>query len=227
MTLRAPVSLYQFRGSRIVTAPAAEPITVDELRTHLRVDSDLLGATEAASLIAEARQYIEDQTGLALITQSWRLTIDHWPRSREEWWDGVRQMSISELYGPQSYASLYLPRYPLQSITSVTVYDEDSNSESVTVADVFDVDLYQMPGRLRLKSGATWPVALRPTNAIEIVYSAGYGASASTVPAPIRRAVKQLAAMLYTQRGDGCDIGEYYHSSGAAGILAGYRPAKL
>lgn len=227
MTLRSPVGLNQYRGSRLVTPPANQPITASELQAFLRVDDCTVGFAEAEDLITEARQYLEDQSGMALLTQSWRLTIDHWPREREQWWDGVKQMSISELYGPQSYATLFLPRYPLQSITSVTVYDEDSNAESVVVANTFDIDIYQFPGRLRLKSGATWPVALRDTNAIEVVYVAGYGNNMTDIPAPIRRAVKQLAAHLYTFRGDGCGVDEAYHASGAASIMSAYRPVKL
>lgn len=225
MSLRTPVIMNQYRGSVLVTGPAIEPVTLSEIKRHMRVDD---GAEDQYifDAIAEARQEIEDQSGLALITQSWRLTLDHWPRQREEWWDGVRQSSITELYGPQSYASLILPRYPLQSITSVTVYDEASNSESVVVADVFDVDTYQRPGRMRLKSGATWPIALRPTNAIEIVYVAGFGAAGSTVPAPIKRAIRNMATYLYEHRGD-CGSEDAYYASGADKIIAKYRPAKI
>jgi uncharacterized phiE125 gp8 family phage protein len=74
-----------------------------------------------------------------------------------------------------------------------------------------------------LQRGATWPVALRANNAIEIVYTAGYGADASSVPAPLRRAVKQLAAYLYTHRGDMCDMGDAMHDSGAGSIMGQYK----
>jgi len=93
-------------------------------------------------------------------------------------------------------ADIEIPRWPLQSITSCTVYDEDSNSTAVVVSSVFDVDTQSLPGRLSLQSGATWPVALRANNAIEIVYVAGYGDAAADVPADLRRAVKQLASAL-------------------------------
>lgn len=226
MTLRPAVPLYQQRGSVLVTAPASEPVTASELRSHLRVDSTELPDADANALIAEARQTIEDVMGLAFISQSWRLSIDRWPGGAEAWWDGVRQMAISELYAPNYMTSVMLPRWPLASITSVTVFDEDSNSQAVTVANTFDVDTYQVPGRLTLKRGSTWPIALRANNAIQIVYVAGY-ANAAAVPAPMKRALKQLAAFLYTNRGDTCEPADAMQKSGAAGLFDTYRPMRV
>ena len=226
MALRPAVPLYQQRGSVLVTAPATEPVTASELRTHLRVDATELPDAEANGLIAESRQTIEDLTGLAFISQSWRLSIDRWPGGAEAWWDGVRQMSITELYAPSYMTSVELPRWPLASVTSVTVFDEDSNSEAVTVATTFDVDTYQIPGRMTLKRGSTWPIALRANNAIQIVYVAGY-ADAASVPASMKRALKQLAAFLYTNRGDACEPADAMSKSGANDILAIYKPMRV
>jgi uncharacterized phiE125 gp8 family phage protein len=226
MTLRPSIPLYQQRGSVIVTAPASEPVTAAELRTHLRVDSTELPDAEANALIAESRQMIEETIGLAFISQSWRLSLDRWPGGAEAWWDGVRQMAISELYAPSYMTSVQLPRWPLASITTVTVFDEDSNSQTVTVADTFDVDTYQIPGRMTLKRGSTWPIALRANNAIQIVYVAGY-ANAAAVPATMKRALKQLAAFLYTNRGDTCEPAEAMSKSGANDILAIYKPMRV
>lgn len=221
MALRSQAHLHRHRGSRIVTEPASEPVVISDLEDYL-VASNL--GQEGLKLLAAARQFIEDQTGLALITQTWRATYDRWPGQREPWWDGVRDGAITELYVPDAHAHIELPRYPLDSITSVTVYDEDSNSTSVTVADVFDVDTYSMPGRLSLKRGATWPVATRASNAIEIVYDAGYG-DADDVPEPLKRAIVNMAGYLYETKG--CPPGDAYVKSGAAAMAARYAAARL
>lgn len=226
MSLRASVPLYQHRGSVIVSAPASEPVTASELRTHLRADSTELPDAEANALITDARTEIENLTGAAFITQSWRLSLDRWPAGGEAWWDGVRETSITELYNSSTLQSVALPRFPLQSITSVTVYDEASNASVITVSDVFDVDTYQTPGRMTLKRGQTWPVALRANDAIQIVYVAGY-TSAANVPAPMKRAVKQLAAFLYSHRGDDCDPKDAYMASGADSIMQGYKAMRV
>jgi uncharacterized phiE125 gp8 family phage protein len=226
MSLRAAVPLYQPRGLVLTSAPASEPVTASELRTHLRTDSTELPDAEANALITDARTEIENMTAVAFITQSWRLAIDRWPAGGEAWWDGVREMSITELYNSNTIQSLDLPRWPLASITSVTTYDEASNATSVTVANVFDVDTYRTPGRITLKRGQTWPIALRGSNAIEIVYVSGY-ANAAAVPSPLKRAVKQLAAFLYSNRGDDCDPSQAYVDSGAQAIMAQYKVARI
>ncbi len=223
MALSAPIMLHQYRGHVQTAAPAAEPVTASELRDYLREDATALPDADANELVAEAREAIENTYAVAMIDQSWRMAIDRWPSGREEWWDGIREGSIADLYGPASYTDLRLPRWPLSSVDSVTVYDEDGTSTAVTIASTFDVDTYQTPGRITLQRGATWPVALRANNAIEIVYTAGYGADASSVPAPLKRAVKQLAAYLYSHRGDMCDMGDAMHDSGAGSIMGQYK----
>jgi uncharacterized phiE125 gp8 family phage protein len=225
MSLRTAIKLYQDRGSRIVTNPETEPVSLLELKRYLRID-DNSDDVFLADQLMEARRYIEEQIGLAFLTQSWRLAIDQWPAGGEAWWDGVREMSISELYRTGVIQTLTLPRWPLQSITSVTVYDEDSTATSINVANTFDVDVYQTPGRMTLKRGQTWPVALRANNAIEIVYVAGY-TSASTVPITMKRAVRQLAGFMYSHRGDDCTASDAYQESGAANIMAQYRAMKI
>jgi hypothetical protein len=226
MTLRPSIPLHQHRASRLVTAPAAEPVTAAQLRTHLVVSETEMPDAEANDLIAEARQFIEDQAGIAFVTQTWRLALDRWPGRAEAWWDGVREMPISELYSPDTRASIELPRAPLQSITSVTVYDEANAPTEYTPTDLFSVDTYSMPGRITLRAGATWPIAMRTNNAIEIDYVAGYG-DAAAVPATMRRAIRMLAAKMYAERGDGCSVADAYHMSGAKGLVDVYRAVRI
>lgn len=222
MSLRPRTVHTQHRGLVQTVAPEFKPVTPEELRTHLNHSE--LDYIEADDLISEASQYIEDMTGIAMITQTWRLALDAWPTGRGAWWDGVRQGSINELYSGD--ASLEMPRFPLNSIDTVTVYDEASTSTAVTIAATFDVDAYSKPGRMTLKHGAVWPIALRANNAIEIIFTCGYGANRESVPAPLRRAVKQLAGYLYENRGD-CDSGSAYTKSGAQGIMNAYKVSRL
>lgn len=227
MALRHSVSLQQYRGHVETSAPSVEPVTAAELRDLLRTNATDLPDGEAEDFIAQAREEIEWMTGIAMITQSWRLSIDRWPTQREPWWDGVRQGSIMELHGAAYASDVLLPRYPLQSIDSVTVYDEDGTSSAVTVADTFDVDTARHPGRITLQRGATWPVALRANNAIEITYTAGWGDAASDVPAPLKRAVRSMAAYFYAHRGDECDADEAIRKSGARSALRAFEARHL
>lgn len=218
MAIRQTVRVNYPRANRLVTAPTTEAIEPSDLRVHLGVEEAALSDSAASQLIKEARDMIETHLNCALLTQSWQLTMDGWPRGQGPWWDGVRQGHVSMLDAPAHLVDVEIPRWPLQSITSVTVYDAAGNSTAVTVADTFDVDTQSIPARITLKVGATWPVALRANNAIEIVYEAGYGDLATDVPFAFVRAVKNLAAALFANRGD-CDTGKILEQSGAGGII--------
>ena len=219
MSLRPAIPLRQYRGHVLQTPPDVEPVSVQEVQAVLVIEE---GQDDAliADMIAEAREEIENATGLAMVTQSWRLSLDRWPGAMADWWDGVRQIAISELYANSPVPWVHLPRYPLQTVDTVTVFNEAGAPSVITVANVFDVDPYQQPGRMALKRGQTWPIALRTINAIQIYYTAGYG-NAAAVPAPLKRAIKNMVAHMYEHRG--CGASEAYEASGAAAIVGRYR----
>jgi uncharacterized phiE125 gp8 family phage protein len=179
-------------------SPAAEPVTLDQAKAHLRVDTtddDALITT----LISSARARAEWHTGRAFVTQSWTLWLDAWPCS------GVVE----------------IPLPPLQSVSSVTAY---ALNDSATVLDAatYQVDSAASPARLALKPDASPPVALRALNAIAITFIAGYG-DASDVPAPVQQAILMIVAALYAHRGD--EAAETPQE--ALALLAPYRVVKL
>jgi uncharacterized phiE125 gp8 family phage protein len=93
------------------TPPAAEPVTLDQARAWLRVESGGDEDALIASLIPAARARAEWHTGRAFMTQSWTLWLD---RS-----DGV----------------IDVPLPPLQSVTSVTLYKPDGTPVVLTTGD--------------------------------------------------------------------------------------------
>lgn len=186
-------------SNKRTTDPAVEPVTAEELDAHLRGDGVLASAEGPflTELIQAAREYVEEYTRRALITQSYTLVLDAWPRIQNDigWWDGVRQGSITQ--GDQRYVEL--PIGPLQSVTSINTYDQD-NAATVFDASYYFEDTNASPGQVILNNGVVWPIFTRSRNGIEIVYVAGYGDAATDVPAPLRMAIKQLAAHWYENR---------------------------
>lgn len=213
MSLRSPIKYNHYRGHTLETAPASEPVTANDIKNQLELDvSDTSKDTQIELYITAARELVEEYTGLALITQTWKLTLDHWPGGREQWWDGA----IKDLISSGRQSNVLLPRYPLQSIDSITADDV-----AVTVADVFIIDTTQKPGRLVIKRGAAWPVILTNAKGIEITYTSGYGASESDVPAAIRLAIIQMAAYMFERRGD-CETDSAMEKSGAMSLIKAY-----
>ncbi len=171
----------------LVTPPVVEPVTLSEMKTQARVDTDA-DDTLIAALITAARQWAERFTGRAFIAQTWRLWLDVPPESRGDWWDGVREGALASF---MPAASVVLPRPPLMSVSSVQVFGDDDVGVVWPSAHYF-VDTARQPGRLALRSGAVWPVPQRAANGLMIEYVAGYGNDGAAVPEPIRLAIRQL-----------------------------------
>ncbi len=161
-------------ASLLLTAPALEPVTLDEARAFLRVetydDDDVI-----AALIAGARIHVEAQTRRALITQSWRLVRDAWPD------DG----------------HILVWPAPLRSLSAARVYDLDNNAHVVDtqsfVADLAGSALIFAP----------WALAQpqRIAAGIELDVVCGYGDAATDVPEALRQAIRLLVAHWYENRG--------------------------
>jgi len=162
---------------KVTTDPLAEPVTLAEAKEHLNFDSDSANATISA-MIGAARRKVEELEWRSLITQTVTLKLDAFPAAS---------------------AAVYLPRPPLQSITSIQYVDADGETQTLAAAD-YDVDVTSEPGRVKPSYGNTWPVTRSQMNAVTIVYAAGYGGDRADVPGDTRAAIKMLVAHLWANR---------------------------
>lgn len=158
------------------TAPTSEPLTTAEAKSHLRVSVSTDDALIDA-LVKAAREHVEETCSIALFTQTWQRRMDGWPVGNTIW----------------------LPRPPLQSVTSVKYYDADG-TEYTLASSNYIVDTVSWPGRIVLKSSASWPgVTLQDANGILITYVSGWAATAS-IPQSIRQALLLLVGHWYENR---------------------------
>ncbi len=161
----------------ITSSPAAEPVTLEEAKTQLRVDANDEDSL-IQSLISVARRKVEQETGRLLITQTVKAYWDAWPAA------GV----------------LYLPVYPAAAITNVKYVDEDAVLQTWDAAN-YTADLVGMTPRIVINPDVDAPDAGDYPNAIQVTYTAG-GATASTVPAEIKHSILTTLTMLYERRED-------------------------
>jgi len=162
-------------GLKQTTAPTSEPITLTQVKDHLRID-DTNSDDELNVLLAAARAHVESRTNRQLMIATWTLSFDKWPVG----------MTID------------LPRPPLRSVTSVVYYDENGASQTLAAAK-YRVDTSAEPGRLVLDDDEDWPsLDVRP-EAITIVYDAGYDDAAS-VPDAAKVAALQLVGHWFENR---------------------------
>ena len=168
----------------IKTAPTDEPITELEAFRQLR----LIAGDEAPAahqdysyvqgLITTARRQVEAITNRALMTQTWEMWLDRWPKEN----------------------AIEIPFPPLQSLTALTYTDVDATGYSLTEGTEITVDTDSAPGRIVLEYDETWPTEqLHPNNPIKIEFVAGY-ADAAAVPAEIKHAIKLMVSHWYDNR---------------------------
>lgn len=163
----------------LVTPAAEMPVSVIEARQHCRA-SDADDAVLALYLAA-AVQSVQDATNRALVTETWRLAADAFPAG-----------------------CLTLPWAPLLGVTEVRYWDA-AGVDTALASTVYQVETPSgptaPPGRLMLGPSQFWPaVQAGRADAVRITFTAGYGAEASTVPAPLRAAVLLMVGSMYEFR---------------------------
>ena len=159
---------------KVITAPAAEPVTTDEAKKHLNVttaDDDAYIGT----LITAAREYVENIIRRSLMTQTIQATLDKFAECIE------------------------LERGPAQSIESIKYIDFDGVEQTLAASD-YQTDLVTVPPRIVAAYGKSWPATRDQLNAVTIEFIAGYGDAAADVPQPIKQAMLLYIGHLYENR---------------------------
>jgi uncharacterized phiE125 gp8 family phage protein len=185
-----------YASLRIVTEPAVEPVDLDTVKRHCRVDSDyddLLLTSYAITARSMAEQYLNR----ALITQELTLSIMQSPppmalpmvpQALVVWplnWPGYVSRPIS------------IPRARCQGVTEV-LFGDIENMQPAT-SDQYSLNLDTEPATITLHPTL---MPMFPSQSMRITFMAGYGDDADTVPAMIKHGIMMLTASLYENRGD-------------------------
>ncbi len=197
MSQRQIVDLRLDSIPQLSTAPASEPITRAEAKTHMRIDF-----TDDDSLIdvliEAARVHAENHTARRFINQTWTLTF------------------------PEFQDVMLLPGSPLSSITSVSYLDTDQASQTLSTA-IYEADTTRNPGALRRKRDQSYPTTYPVWNAVVVTYVTGYGANASDVPAAVRQAMLMHIGHMYENRESSIDKAIQMVPMGYESLLAPYK----
>lgn len=160
----------------LTAAPAVEPVSLDELKRHCRITGDE-DDPDLLDLITAARQQLEEYCWSSFIAQTW-----------DYWYDGFSDRIL-------------IPRPPLVSVSRFQY--ADGNGTLVDVgASVYELGAENQFPFARLKHNQTWPTTRGYRDDIYLRVTTGYGATAASVPMPLRHAIKLLAANFYMNRGD-------------------------
>lgn len=188
-----------------LSGPASEPVSLGEAKLYLRVEADAEDAL-LGLLIGSARELFERETGCVLISQEWEWTLDAWPEP-----------------GANARRALIFPLQPLAGIAEITVKDGEGGEIDVPGTDYIE-DL--AAGRITEAEPGRWPRPGIAAAGLRIDFTAGFGASAASVPADIRAVLLAMIGEAYEARalteGDFAGI-----APRLSALLAPYRKVRL
>ncbi len=201
----------------ILTSATGEPVTVEEAKQHLRVETtaedDLID-----SYIHVARKVVENKIRRTLLPIKYKLILGNFPGAT----------NIIEL--PQS-PLLSSTGSTLTGSTSVcvTFYKDTTivNDSTTVSATVYAVDSETEHGRIYPIYDNEWPscVTEYKKDAVQITYWSGY-VSRDKVPEPIKTWIKMKVASLYEAREPFVDVRtnevQYLRHEYFDGLLDGY-----
>ena len=146
---------------KVTSQPTTEPLTIDELKTRLRIttcDFD----NELQDLLKSARTTVENESYRKLITQTVEIHYEDFPGT---------------------YGDIELRLAPISAITHVKYYAQDDTLTTVSAATYY-TNLTSTPPRIVLKESQSWPTThvTRP-NKVIVTATAGYGAATAVPPA--------------------------------------------
>ena len=165
---------------RVVTPPAKLPVTVAEVRSHLRIDidDDDLDIEKKIKASVSGLDPPDGRLGRALISQTLRWSLAEAPRRM-----------------------IHLPYPPVRSIASVK-YLSSSDVETTVSPATYALRNDQEPAVLVLKEGYEWPSDLSGNDPFpfKINFVAGYGDNPGDVPESIRLGIMMEVGDFYLQR---------------------------
>lgn len=160
----------------VVTDLTSEPVTLEQAKAHLRLDTDDDDQLIVRSITA-ARQWIEGQTKKALGAKTFTQTVDFdWP-----WKHGMQWIDFEV--------------NPVTAVTSITYVDGSSPNPTLS-ADDYIVVARNHNSYVTTAYGVDWPTLRNVPEAVSITFTAGY----STVPEPLKQAVILLVTHMYEHR---------------------------
>jgi uncharacterized phiE125 gp8 family phage protein len=161
---------------KLITAPAAEPVSLSEVKSHCRIDGTAEDTLLTSYLLA-AREHVESLCG-PLISQVLELYLDDFPAG--------------------DVLVILKPR--VSAVASIK-YTDEGGTEATLDASSYLTDFVSHHARVVLKSNASWPsVTLAEANGVIVRFTAGYGTQAENVPQAIKQAIMLLASSLYENR---------------------------
>ena len=141
-------------------APANEPLTTAQAKLHLNIETaETFFDAYLDDLVKVARELVETETGLQLITATWELYLPRFPQGRER---------------------LYIPIGPVLSITNIDYPDTAGVAATINVTTGIQKTIHESPAYLTPAYDASWPAVRQLVDGVKITFTAGHGSTLSS-----------------------------------------------
>ena len=130
------------------------------------------------ALITGARVLCEQRQNRAYITQTRTLTMDRFP----------------------IYAYPIEPPRPKLITVTTLKYVDTAGTQQIWDSSNYTVDIQSIPGRIYPVFGVIWPTPRAQRNAVEVIYTAGYGTTRADTPETVKQAMLLLLAHWFENR---------------------------
>jgi uncharacterized phiE125 gp8 family phage protein len=188
--------------------PAAEPVSLQIAKSHLRVDypeDDLL----IKALITAATQYAEKYCNRSFFNQTWMLSLDNFPYV-------IPRTTVSRSHlrdyidtGYWTDFTISLPKPTLVSVTSITYVDGLGQPQTLDPA-TYSVDIISEPARILPAPGLFWPMLQTYIpGSVKIKFVAGSygdGVDVNTCPQTVVIAILLLVGHWYAHREESSEL---------------------
>jgi len=152
-------------GLQLLSTAGPEPISLAQAQLHCRSDQSE-NDPELALLIKAVRKYFEKWTNQSFTTQTYQLTLDHFPN--------YMGLALSDYNRLWDLVGIRLPKSPpipqgqvtVQSITYVDTTGTPQTMDPTT----YNVDLTTVPVRITPAYGKIWPIARYQAGAVQIQF---------------------------------------------------------
>ena len=170
-------------GLTVITPPTEEPVSLEEMKLHLRYEYDDDNVL-IETLITAAREWVERYTGRTLVDTTLEVAFEGYP----DWF-------------------IDLPKPPVIAVQSFK-YRTSDGTDTTLADDQYTLDnAVALSPRIVPAYGIAWPGTRWQASSLRVRYRAGYadltGSPQDTmesVPASLRAAIKLIVAHLYEHR---------------------------
>lgn len=160
----------------LVTGAAALAVSLDDVKTHLKI-SGSSEDTYLTQLIQAATEAAEKYTKRDFITKTYKQVQDVF------------------------FDTNAVRKSPNVAVLNIKYYDTDNVQQTLSPSLYWAANYSQQLVIFAVDT-SYWPSTYSRPQAVEINFTAGYGAASTNVPAGIRQALLMIVALLYENRGD-------------------------